>query len=272
MWLFLFYICDKIKLQTNTCWEVGIISASYISRITLYKDIDEASYLRKIPAVQHLIQNKSLFFDSGVTFFVGENGTGKSTLLEAIAVAYGFNPEGGSRHFNFSTARTHSELCDCLTITKSRLAKDGFFLRAESFYNVATAIEEMDAIPAYSPPIIDGYGGVSLHDQSHGESFFSLVHNRFFGNGIYILDEPEAALSPARIMALMVQIKTLLDKNSQFIIATHSPILTTFPNATILEFSESGIKSVSYQETENYQITKRFLENPEQMLRYLFEV
>lgn len=255
--------------QTVRC---GVSSMNrYISRVCLCKQIDEASYLAKIPAVRHLIRHGFLSFERDVTFLVGENASGKSTLLEAIAVAYGFNAEGGTKNFHFSTASTHSALCEYLRIVKSQSAKDGFFLRAESFYNVATSIEEMDRQPAGSPRIIDSYGGVSLHRQSHGESFLALVRNRFRGNGIYLLDEPEAALSPTGVMTLMAQIKSLVDNKAQFIIATHSPILMTFPNAAILEVSAAGIKSVSYKETDHYQITKSFLENPERMLRYLLE-
>ena len=211
------------------------------------------------------MNEKRLSFSSNVTFFVGENGTGKSTLLEAIAVAYGFNAEGGSKNFHFSTNSTHSELCKHITLAKRSYAKDGFFLRAESMYNVATNIDEIDI----DGSIIGGYGGVSLHHQSHGESFLSVVQNRFFGNGLYLLDEPEAALSPMRLLTLMAEMHQLVQKNSQFIIATHSPILMAFPGAEILEFSADGIKKTRYQDTEHYQVTKQFLNNPEKMLRYL---
>lgn len=144
-------------------------------------------------------------------------------------------------------------------------------MRAESFYNVATHIDELDTIASCSPMLKDSYGGVSLHEQSHGESFLALVQNRFGGNGLYILDEPEAALSPTRLMTLMVEIDRLVKQNSQFIIATHSPILMTFPNAEIYQFSQKGMERVTYQETEHYQLTKRFLNCPEKMLEYLLE-
>lgn len=239
------------------------LDRKYISRISLNKKVEEDSYLYNLPIVQYLLAGEDIRFEENVTFFVGENGTGKSTLLEAIAVAYGFNPEGGTKNFSFSTNDTHSRLFDYLTLAKSKFPKDGFFLRAESFYNVATNIEELDALGSY--------GGISLHEQSHGESFLALVQNRFGGNGIYILDEPEAALSPSRLLTLIAEIDRLVKKNSQFIIATHSPILMAFPYAQIYQLTENGVESVSYRDTEHYQLTRRFLENPEKMLRYVLE-
>lgn len=244
-------------------------SAKYISSILFDNNINKDSYLNDLPVIKYLAAEKELSFSSNTTFFVGENGTGKSTLLEAIAVAYGFNAEGGSKNFTFSTNATHSELYKHITLTKRAYARDGFFLRAESLYNVATNIDDMDKEPSFDPLVIESYGGVSLHNQSHGESFLSIVQNRFFGNGLYILDEPEAALSPMRLLTLMIEMNELVKRNSQFIIATHSPILMTFPNAQILEFSQDGIKSVKYQDTEHFRVTKGFLENPQQMLRYL---
>ncbi|MHC1723576.1 MAG: AAA family ATPase [Aminipila sp.] len=239
----------------------------FINRVFLNKKINSDCYLYDLPIVQYLTRDQAINFENDVTFFVGENGTGKSTLLEAIAVAYGFNAEGGTKNFSFSTNNTHSELCDYLTISKSKYAKDGFFLRAESFYNVATNIDELDK----EASLLQSYGGVSLHKQSHGESFLSLIQNRFGGNGLYILDEPEAALSPSRLLTLIAEIHSLVKKNSQFIIATHSPILMAFPNAQIFQLTEDGIENVSYKETEHYQLTKSFLENPEQILKYLLE-
>ncbi len=233
----------------------------YISRISFDGKLDEKSYLNDLPIIRFLSKN-IIEFDSPVTFFVGENGTGKSTLLEAIAVAYGFNAEGGTKNFTFSTKKTHSELCEHITLSKKAFPKDGFFLRAESMYNVATHIDEVDAVRSY--------GGVSLHEQSHGESFLAVVHNRFKGQGLYILDEPEAALSPMRILALMKEMDWLVKNGSQFIISTHSPILMTFPGARIFELTTDGINEVDYRETEHYRTTKDFINDPERMLHYLF--
>lgn len=248
-----------------------MLDGQYICEIILNSLISEDSYLFNLPIIRYLRKHNSIPITHDVTFFIGENGTGKSTLLEAIAVAYGFNAEGGTKNFNFSTSNSHSELFEHLTLAKSKYPKDGFFLRAESFYNAASYIDKMDEDPSFQPPVITGYGGVSLHKQSHGESFLSLVQNRFGGNGIYILDEPEAALSPTRLLTLIAEIDVLVKKNSQFIIATHSPILLAFPNAQIYELSETGIKEVPYKETEHYKLTRRFLENPEKMLKYLLE-
>jgi predicted ATPase len=241
----------------------------YLKEISLKRDkiSDLTRYPFSIPAVQEL---DSLYFGKEVTFFVGENGSGKSTLLEAIAVALGFNPEGGTKNFNFGTRESHSELHQYLRLSKSFMKpKDGFFLRAESYFNVATNIENLDQ-EGFGPPIINSYGGVSLHEQSHGESFLSLVLHRFGGRGIYILDEPEAALSPTRQLAVLSRMKQLIDDDSQFIIATHSPILLAYPGAAIYLIDGSGINTVNYEDTEHYEVTKAFLENPERMLKELF--
>ena len=226
-------------------------------------------YLLRLPVTRHLHR---LEFSSPVTFLAGENGTGKSTLIEAIAVACGFNAEGGSRNFDFATRRSHSALCRCLEIERGRRRpRDGFFLRAESFYNLATNIEELDRQPAASRKIIESYGGKSLHEMSHGESFFTLMTHRFGTDGLYILDEPEAALSPSRTMAMLTLMHELCAGGAQFIISTHSPILLAYPGAVIYELSEDGIRTVSYRETGSYQTMKQFLDNPERMVRYLTE-
>jgi predicted ATPase len=235
----------------------------FINQIKI-KQFDEQSYLAELPVVKWLLKAESLDFTSDVTFFVGENGTGKSTIIEAIAICAGFNSEGGSKNFTFSTHQTSSDLHKYLTLAKSAHEKDGFFLRAESFYNVATQVDELGIDLA-------GYGGQSLHEQSHGESFMALVKNRFRGNGLYILDEPEAALSPSRQMTLLTEMKRLVAKNSQFIIATHSPILLSYPDAVIYQISEDGLQRVKYKECENYKIMKQFVEQPERMIHYLFD-
>jgi len=224
-------------------------------------------YLNNIPAIAAL---STLPLQTPVTFFVGENGSGKSTLLEGIAVSFGFNAEGGSRNFSFHSVETHSGLHELLRLNKGvPRPKDGFFLRAESFYNVASEVDRLADNP--QDPFYDSYGGKSLHAQSHGESFLSLMLNRFRGNGLYLLDEPEAALSPSRQMTLLARMHSLVQKQSQFIIATHSPILMAYPNAQILLLNDDGVQPVDYKQTEHYQISRRFLENPERMLRVLLE-
>ena len=242
---------------------------AYIKSIYLKEKPPEESYLSELPVVKNLLKMKELRFTSDVVFLVGENGTGKSTLLEAIAVSMGFNTEGGTRNFRFSTVDTHSELNEYITVVKGFHPRDGFFLRAESFYNAASYIDKIDSEFSFGGFVIDSYGGVSLHEQSHGESFLALVKNRFGGNGIYLLDEPEAALSPSRQMTLMVLMNELLGKNSQFVIATHSPMLMTFPGAQVMELTEDDIKTVPYDQTGHFQLTKRFLNHPEKMLEVL---
>ena len=247
------------------------MTIGYLNEIVFEGGLPENSYLHALPVVQHLCAHPRLAFDASVTILVGENGTGKSTLLEAIAVACGFNPEGGSRNFQFSTNDTHSALHQSLRVVRRAYPKDGYFLRAESLYNVATNLEQLDRQPAFSRKLIESYGGRSLHKQSHGESFLALVQNRLGGNGLYLFDEPEAALSPMRQLTLLAEIDRLVKANSQLIIATHSPILMAYPGAQILELSTEGIRAVDWRETEHYQVTKRFLDDPARMLRYLIE-
>ncbi len=244
---------------------------NYLKGIELNSMPSKTSYLCELPVVKQLFKLEKLSFSQPVTIFVGENGTGKSTLLEAIAVAMGFNAEGGGRNFTFSTNATHSELWKYIDTLKTITARDGYFLRAESLYNLASDIDEMDKLQSFDPPVIDGYGGVSLHKQSHGESFLSLIQHRFRGNGLYILDEPEAALSPMRLLTLISEIDRLVKADSQLIIATHSPILMAYPKAEIIELRFDEISKKKYFETEHYKITKQFLDNPDRMLHYLID-
>ncbi len=216
-----------------------------------------------------------------VTFFVGENGMGKSTLLEAIAVASGFNAEGGTKNFNFNTRASHSNLYQHIRTSRgAKRHKDGFFLRSESFFNLATEIErldkdELDGNPYIDkvdlPGIINAYGGKSLHEQSHGESFWALFMHRFRGNGCYILDEPEAAMSPTRQMAMLCKMQELIGRGSQFIIATHSPILIAYPKSIVYEFGETGIKIKKYKETELFKSFADFIKDSDNHIRYLLK-
>lgn len=211
---------------------------------------------------------EELNLKSPVTFFVGENGIGKSTFIESIAIACGLNPEGGSNNFNFATKNTHSNLHDYLRISKFLQPKTKYFLRAESFYNVSSEIIRISEEGGQGP-IYKSYGG-NLHECSHGEAFIKLVQNRFSENGLYILDEPEAALSPIRQMTLLTLIDDLVKKGSQFIIATHSPILIAYRNATIYDLN-NNFKEVKYEDTDIYQVYKMFLERHEDMQKQLFD-
>lgn len=213
-----------------------------------------------LPVCRHLT---TLDLHPAVTFLVGENGAGKSTLLEAIALASGFNAEGGSRNFGFATRASHSCLHEVLTLRRGlKRPRDGFFLRAESFYNVATEIEKLQ---------VTGYGDRSLHEQSHGEAFMTLVMERFRGQGLYLLDEPEAALSPTRQLALLARLHQLVQEASQFIIATHSPLLLAYPGASIYSLANDSIRQVQYTDTEHYAVTRQFLNNHQAMLAELLK-
>lgn len=225
-------------------------------------------YPFSIPSIRAL---KTLELHPKVTFLVGDNGSGKSTLIEAIAVAVGFNAEGGSKNFKFATRQSESELHRVLRVSRGvRREKDGFFLRAESYFNVATHIEELDKSGG-GPPIGPAYGDRSLHEQSHGESFLALAVNRLHGNGLYLFDEPEAALSPSRQLSLLKVIDTLArNQRSQFIIATHSPILMAYPDAIIYALDPTGIAPIDYEQTEHYQITKTFLADRARYFKHLF--
>jgi predicted ATPase len=229
-------------------------------------------YPFSIPALRKM---KRVKLHPAVTFFVGENGSGKSTLIEALAVRNRFNPEGGSLNFEFATRASHSCLGDYLTLEKTpgRRVKDGYFLRAESFFNVATEIERLDQLANTEDvrKLAPSYGDRPLHEQSHGESFFALLTHRLYGDGLYIFDEPEAALSPMRQMSMLVLIKGLVENGAQFIIATHSPILLAYPDALIYEMTADGMSAVPYTETDNYRVTREFLNRPEKMLGLLFD-
>lgn len=205
---------------------------------------------------------KRLEFKSNVTFFVGENGSGKSTILEAIAYQCGFNTAGGSKNNIYEVDASQSGLGDHIRLSWMPKITNGFFLRAETFYHFASHMDTM-------PESLGNYGGRSLHEQSHGEAFLSLFNNRFGKKAIYLLDEPEAALSPARQLALLRIIKDL-GEEAQFIIATHSPILLGYPDAQILNFDDHPIAETRYEDTLHYIITRRFLENREKVLDEIF--
>ncbi len=232
----------------------------FINGITInWDEVNQYSYISEIESINTI---NELSFTSPITFFVGENGTGKSTLLEAIAIEAGFNPEGGSKNYRFSTYDSHSELCNALRLVRGyRKEKWGYFFRAESFYNVATQEKE--------------YNGELLsqryHEKSHGESFLELTQNVLSPNGLYLLDEPEAALSPQRQLSLLIEISKCANNGSQFIIVTHSPILLGIPNASIYSFDDGPIHSCSYEDTDSYKIMKMFIENKDTLLRRLFE-
>ncbi len=228
----------------------------FIQRLSIdWSKIERDSYLRKIDAIKEL---EDLVFDKSITFFVGENGSGKSTLLEALAVAYGFNPEGGTKNYSFSTYDSHSQLHEAIQVSKGyRKAKWGYFLRAESFYNVATKEEEYADI---------AHPSEKYHEKSHGESFLALAQNQLRPNGLYLFDEPEAALSPQRQLTLLMEIYSCAKHGSQFIIVTHSPILLGMPDARIISFDDGKIHNCEYEDTESYKVTEMFINNREQLL------
>ena len=235
----------------------------YINKIFLKRD--EIENFNKYPFNIKIIKELTeIELTSRVTFFVGENGTGKSTFIEAIAMASGLNPEGGTQNFSFSTFDDYSNLYKYLRISKFGIPKTKFFLRAESFYNVATNIDENRD----NGPLNLSYGG-SLHECSHGESFIQLIQNRFTDHGLYILDEPEAALSPSRQMALLCLIDDLVKEGSQFIIATHSPILIAYNKGKILNLNDS-FNEIRLEDTDIYNTYKEFLNNPYGMQKILF--
>ncbi|RUT31681.1 AAA family ATPase [Paenibacillus zeisoli] len=244
---------------------------AYVRRIEL--DRSRIPSYQQYPYNLGVVRNlDSLKLHPKVTYIVGENGMGKSTLMEAVAVAWGFNPEGGTKNFNFSTQATHSPLHEHIRLVRGRnRPRDGFFFRAESYYNLATNIGVLDREFSDAPPIINSYGGKSLHEQSHGESFFAAFLHRFGGRGLYMLDEPEAALSPLRQMAMLSRIHELVQRNSQFIISTHSPILMAYPDSIIYNLTTEGMEVTTLEETDHYIIMKEFLNHKDKMLRELFD-
>ena len=240
---------------------MSIVQTQFAGRVTLMRDKVESfeRYPFSLPVVKTL---DAIELHPKVTFLVGENGSGKSTLLEAMAIALGFNAEGGSRNFNFGTRDSHSELHRYLRIAKGyKRHRDGFFLRAESWFNVATQIDDL-GVARY-------YGGRSLHEQSHGESFMALLKKRMRGEGLYLLDEPEAALSPARQIEALSRLHELVLQDSQFIIATHSPILMAYPDALILHCGPTGLQPIRYEDTEHFRITRDFLLHRDEVLGIL---
>jgi predicted ATPase len=238
------------------------VFSSYVREVRLKRDevADFSRYPYSIPAINKL---DTLTISPTVTFLVGENGSGKSTLVEAIAIAAGFNAEGGTQNLRFATRRSESSLHEHLRLVRGvQRPRTGFFLRAESFFNVASEIEK-------DPFILEAYGGTPLHEKSHGEAFLTLVNERFGRDGLYILDEPEAALSPQRQLSLLAAIHSLVNQRSQFIVATHSPIVLAYPGATIYLLSEQGIQPIEYEDTEQYALTRDFLLNRGRYLKEL---
>ena len=247
----------------------------YLDAITVSPEIINHS---EYPFCLDIIKNLShINFPTQVTFFVGENGAGKSTILEAIALKAGFGPEGGSKNIYFKTAEEKNYMgserfAECMTLSWRQKPKNGYFFRAESFFTVANHLD-LVAKEGGGPATFDSYGGKSLHHQSHGESFLSFFQHRLGMDGFFIFDEPEAALSPQRQLALMIIIDDICKKNpkAQFIIATHSPILLAFPDATIYSCDAAVLESIDYRQTQHYQITKQFLDDPERYLHHMFE-
>ncbi|MDX8036794.1 AAA family ATPase [Lentzea sp. BCCO 10_0856] len=238
---------------------------TFIRQIRLDEQHDTHRYPFTLPVVQHLTRNP-IDLTKPITFLVGDNGAGKSTLVEAIAVAAGFNAEGGTQSFHFATKATESSLGDHLTLSWGvKKPRTGFFLRAESFYNVATEIDRIGG------GIHASYGGKSLHERSHGESFMNLMAHRFGSKGLYVLDEPEAALSVKGCLTVLGHMQELVNEGSQFIIATHSPILLAAPNAAILEITDGEIDEVPYDAAEPVALTRNFLSEPDRFLRHLLD-
>ena len=239
------------------------MDTAYVTAVRLQPGASPGGgYPWNLPAISALADEIRLH--PRVTYLIGENGSGKSTLLEAIAVAAGMNAEGGSSNFNFSTRESHSDLWAAMRLVRGvhRPATD-FFLRAESLFTAATYLEGL------GPNSLRSYGGVSLHEQSHGESFLAVMINRFDPNGFYLLDEPEAALSTQNCLTCLRRIHELVQQNSQFVIATHSPIILAYPDATIYSFDSDGLRKVDYEDAEPVRLTQNFLQARERFLREL---
>lgn len=237
----------------------------FLKKVTLLRDSISSfrEYPLSIPSIHSMDQ---IELKKSVTFFVGENGSGKSTLLEGIAEVCGFNTASGGKDHTYDVHASTSDLAEHLRLSWLPKVSNGFFLRAESFYHFATYLEEVDTTGFRK------YGGESLHRQSHGEAFLSLFLHSFKEQSIFLLDEPEAALSPSRQLTLLRILHDLTkDGQAQFIIATHSPILLGFPDADILSFDEGQIKPINYENTNHYQITKYFLNHREKFLNDMFK-
>lgn len=241
----------------------------FLKKISLLADsMPKSSYPFSILALKNL---RELELTNKVTFFIGENGSGKSTLLEAIADKCGFHTAGGGKNNYYEVHSANSDLGDYIRLSWMPKITNGFFLRAESFYHFATYQDELES-DKLTRTNYRAYGGKSLLEQSHGESFLALFQNRFNGQAIYLLDEPEAALSPQRQLAFIRILYDLAEyEDCQFIIATHSPILLGYPNASILSFDDGEIKEIQYEDTEHYQLTKYFLQHRERMLSELLK-
>jgi predicted ATPase len=228
--------------------------------------VDPGEFPWTLAAVAALADD-GLALDPAVTFLVGENGSGKSTLIEAFAVAAGLNAEGGSSNFSYSTRDSHSGLSRSLRLVRgARRPRTDFFLRAESFFTSATYLDELKKEDSEA---LDAYGGRSLHEQSHGESFLALLLKRFGPDGLYFLDEPEAALSAQNCLTCLRRMHQLVGEGSQFVVATHSPILLAYPGATIYECGESGLTPVDYDDAAPVRVTRGFLAGPERFLDLL---
>lgn len=228
----------------------------------LWQEVPDAdAYPFDIPAIASL---DAIRFGKGFTFFCGENGTGKSTLLEAIAIAFGFNPEGGSRNYTFSTKPTHSPLHDFIRLDRSLYRPlDGYFVRSDTLFNLISATDELEDDRRY-------YGGTSLHARSHGEGIMTLITRRFGPQGFYLLDEPETGLSQSGQIALACELARLRDAGCQLIVATHSPILLSLPDAAVYQF-EDEVRAIDARESFEWIMMRRFMDDPEAAMRPFLE-